>query len=479
MFDSRRVTLNAIFLSAYRFINPIISLFLITAIARYLRVEGMGEYSIIMTYLSIAAMISLLGLNDFIIREFSKKREQGREYILSVYLIGVLSSIIMTIFLICFILLLNYPGIIKKGTFLASFSLIPTTLIDFSASICTAYERMGLTSLIFLFGNLSKVIISVYFLKIGFGLLSLMTVVVLTQCLTLLLAIILAKTCVKKIDFKINLTYCKKVFDVMPVFILISIVSILYWKIDILLLSKIKKVADVGLYSAAYKIMDICKYLPQSFAIAIFPVISIASDSNNEELKSICKSAIKYLLIIILPIIIFISVFAKDITKILYGNDFLTSSTVLQIVIWTLLPYSSVMILAYVLISYNKQKLELKANIIGLITNIILNTILIPKFGIFGAALATFLSSLIFLIVRYLFIIKNIKIEIVNAEIYKLVLICILLGLFSFIANKFISSLLTFMVSILFYIILLLYLRIINRNTLQNAISLIRKSHFE
>ena len=64
---------------------------------------------------------------------------------------------------------------------------------------------------------------------------------------------------------------------------------------------------------------------------------------------------------------------------------------------------------AYTLIASNNQKMDLQVNVIGMVCNVGLNLLLIPKFSYLGAGIATLISICIFLVLQYFFIEKHLQ----------------------------------------------------------------------
>ena len=78
-----------------------------------------------------------------------------------------------------------------------------------------------------------------------------------------------------------------------------------------------------------------------------------------------------------------------------YKEQYNLASTVLMIHIWAGVLVSLGVVTSSLVISNNKQKNALVATSIGAISNIIINLLLIPHYGIIGAALATIISQMI------------------------------------------------------------------------------------
>jgi len=169
------------------------------------------------------------------------------------------------------------------------------------------------------------------------------------------------------------------------------------------MLSYIKGNEVVGYYSAAYKLIDgLSSLIPAIIYSVMFPVMSKYINSLDN-LKRVWIKAFNISFIIGLIIAIFVIVFAKYIILIIYGLNYLPSIKALKILIWAFFIICISSITSGLLNSINKQRLVTFGAGVGAIINVILNLILIPKYSMEGAALATVITEVsMFILYIYL-----------------------------------------------------------------------------
>jgi len=113
----------------------------------------------------------------------------------------------------------------------------------------------------------------------------------------------------------------------------------------------------------------------------------------------------------------------------IFKEDFLPSAHALSITIWVLLFYSFTQVLATALIGSDYQRRDLEANLIGLVTCIGLNVVLIQRFSFIGAAIATCASVFIVAAVQYHYVAKNLfKINFVKLALKPMVAAALMAG---------------------------------------------------
>lgn len=395
---------------------PACSFILILFVARSLGVSGLGKFSIALSLFFIFHTISSLGFTHLITREVARDRSKAGKYLINASFIGFFFSALMVGAMYLASYLLNYSADTALAIYILSFALIPAVFALVCQSICRAFEKLEYVSIPLIIGNLFKVSFGLLILFKGYGLVELMAVILGSHFLIFFMSLYFVFRCIGKPLYKIDFKFCKWIIEATPVFALIFIFSTIYWNVDIIMLSKIKGPTEVGFYSAAYKLMKVCKIIPMAYLMAFQPVIFRLFKSSSEKFKFACTKSIKYLFVTILPIAVGTTILADKFIRLFFRNEFLASANVLRILIWTLVPFSIVLVFAYALIASNNQKIDLRVNIIGMVCNVGLNLLLIPKLGFLGAGIATLTSICIFLTLQYLFISKNLfKVNFVEA----------------------------------------------------------------
>ncbi|MFC2061050.1 oligosaccharide flippase family protein [Elusimicrobiota bacterium] len=181
----------------------------------------------------------------------------------------------------------------------------------------------------------------------------------------------------------------------------------------------------VGLYSAGYNLPDyIARIFIMPLSLAIQPAyMSIWANSNPEETKKFLSKTLNYCLLVLIPIIMGSIAVSRDIITFLASSKYYSSYVIIPYVITGLIAYK----LAYNLLGaglfiHKKTLLLSKLTIIAGASNVVMNILLIPKFGIMGAAIATFFAYLFLAVftVIYSFKYLRFKIDLSMAAIYTL-----------------------------------------------------------
>lgn len=181
-----------------------------------------------------------------------------------------------------------------------------------------------------------------------------------------------------------------------PLFISGIAISI-YTQADMIMLGFMRSAEEVGFYAVAYKVQFLLLGFYGIFVNTLYPVVArlVSDNKSNSKAKLILLTKYSFILGIVNFIIVFFG--ANTIIRLIFGQAYIFSVLPLEILIWQILFAYLNIIPALCLLSIQARE-YLIGSWIGAIINIILNLLLIPKFGVSGAAFATAFSECIILI---------------------------------------------------------------------------------
>lgn len=382
-------------------------------LARFLGASQYGEYSYLISIMTIAISFIEFGFPTFLIRKISelnvKENAQSMVNIIwnSLYFLFFISIIgTFTIYIV-----INYINIENKILY---YWLIPIaitmTFSSYRAAIMRGLNKViigqfpdeiGKPLLMIIF-----VICCVYIFKIELTTISLLQINIATSIIILIVGY---KTLFSELN--IIKLYQRNKFDIQvfkettPYFLL-ALLLILQQNIDVLMIGKIMSMEDVGVYKIASMNANLIGLTLMAISMAIMPNISkLYKEKQYKSLQTIIVKGHKYAFILALPILIIFFFLGKVYLVTIFGDEYANSYTALNILAFGKLFYAGIGLIGTV---FNMIGLSwyvaINAFFIVFI-NFILNYFLIPIYGIEGAAIATIISQLganiILLIVFY------------------------------------------------------------------------------
>ncbi len=389
-------------------------------IAKFYGANGVGFFSTMWTILMVSVVFSKLGFDTSIVKyiaEFSKKNELRN--ISEIYLRSIKFIIISGIMVMIIILLLS--NIISQllfdsdaygnHIFYLSFGILPLTLLNFNAESQKALKNITVYSIlqngsINLF--LSLFLFIYIFFGISTGLISIIYALLLTIVFLMFVSFIFVFKNIKlqQPSTNFHLSNRQILKTTIPMLLSNSLFLIMNW-IDILMLSFFKSEIDVGIYNTSLKIASLS-------TIILIGINSIAmpkyAELRNEKLrfKKFVKQTTFLIILTSLPIFLGIILF-PDFLLTIFGNEFVTGKATLLILssgmFFSAISGSTV----HILNMTGNEKIVQNVLLFSAGLNFVLNFILIPFYGIIGAAIATAMTTIFWNIVTQWFIYKNFK----------------------------------------------------------------------
>jgi O-antigen/teichoic acid export membrane protein len=183
---------------------------------------------------------------------------------------------------------------------------------------------------------------------------------------------------------------------------IITIVSLIYFRIDVLMLSWfIGNNATTGLYVASTGIITALLFIPYLLAQSVYPVFSASHKMKWDALSGILKDNMRTSFYISAILAIILIIFSSQILSVAYGRQYLGASLSLKILgVFFVLTCVNIMQKSF-LTALKKQRIVLITIIIGVVINILMNLYFIPHYSLVGASITTLISEIItFIILR-------------------------------------------------------------------------------
>ena len=382
--------------------------------------KGIGIFVLCQSILMISILISLFGTDIASVKFISKYFSNGNySKIKSIYLnilkIVLPISIILSIsiyFLRFYISDFFFDDLGSEvGIFFSVLCIIPLSIIYIHSESLRGMKEVELYSILKYFLIPSLSIFLLFFLyssnNIYIPIFSYCIAVLITAVLSFVVWIYKSQFLKYDFDYDLNNNVIKSSF---PFFISSSMLFLLQW-IDVIFLGYYKSSSDVGIYSVAVKISMFSSIILFAINSIVAPKISDYFSSNKiDHLKHIIKASSKLMFFSTIPILILILVFSNFILN-LFGQDFILGKTSLQILV--LGQFFNVLCgsVGYILNMTENQIIFRNITVLSVIVNILINLILIPIYGIVGAAIASMLSLALWNIISYIYIYKKFNIS--------------------------------------------------------------------
>jgi len=396
MSTSNSIARNTTYYTIALIIQKILAFIYFSLIARFLGAENTGKYTYALSFTTLFAIFIDFGLAPVLIREIAKARHKAQAYISNVLALKIPLAIITYLLAVGMINILAAPGITRSLVYLSA---IIMCLDSFSLSFWAVmrghqqlkYESMGVVGM-----QLITVSCGSLTLFFNLGLIPLMLALVGGSLFNFLFGLFTLK---KRLKLDLLPHYesdtLRTLFKIGIPFALAGIFNRIYTSLDTVLLSNLAGDAHVGWYSIPIKITMALQFLPMAFMAALFPAMSEYFISNHDKLKHTFEKAMRYLMIISLPVAVGIISLARPAILAVYTAEYLNSILPLRILMIGLFFLFINFPVGYLLNACNRQTTNTINMGITVVVSVILNIFLIPRYSYIGASIASVASTII------------------------------------------------------------------------------------
>lgn len=411
--DVRRVAKNSVVPVALALINKGIDFAFAMVRMRILSPAGEGSYTFAISFYVIFEILVRFGLGTLLTRDVAQDRSQARRYLANVtrlrLLLWVLSLPLLALVMAMFGRWGSMTGEEATAIGLFALALLFASLGDGVNAVFNAYEQMEIPAVVASGTALAKVTLGTLVLlpplEWGFvGLAAVSVVMNLVQAIWLYWLMRQKLPVAPATRHDLDRGLQRKMLGLSTPLMLNHMLAHIFFRIDVWIIMPLAGAAAVGYYGAAYKYIDGLNVIPSYFTLAIFPLLAryARTDQANDRPSSLLRSyvlALRFLLMISLPLAVLITFMATPLIRLLGGSEYLPQSALaLQILIWSIPFGFTNSVTQYVLIAVNQQRYLTRAFVIGVVFNIVANLLVVPRFGIYGAAVVTIFSELALLI---------------------------------------------------------------------------------
>ncbi|MGB3532741.1 MAG: flippase [Microcoleaceae cyanobacterium] len=361
------------------------------------RILGPEQYGVFASASALGAILALFiqfGLPILINREIAADPLNSSKSTTRYLLLEVINTLPVLLLLFPIALLLNFEG---KG-------LIICYLVIFS-ELCRAI-KMTLRGVLKGHGWFRSESISVALERASVVLIASTVLFISEQLIPVVITVIIIRSLDitglyfylnRKLELRapINVQSFTKLYQQAYPFAVSGVLWILYYQVDVIMLKAMTTDVDAGFYNAAYRVLEMFFALPRVVFQVIFTRFAKYSASEPERLPEQVYKGTRLLVIVVLPAIIVSICLQSFIITVLYGSDYSASIPALAI----LLPSISISMFGNLsqrfLQATGQEKSLPKLLLLTALVNVGINLLLIPQFGIIGAAIATLISEVV------------------------------------------------------------------------------------
>ncbi|MHB1325376.1 MAG: oligosaccharide flippase family protein [Thermoleophilia bacterium] len=402
----RRVARNISYLFVCQAASRLLGLALNLVLARRLTDAGYGRYSLILVIVMIAGMAADFGTASILIREVSRRRSESSSLLGTTLIIRGVTTVIVTASVLVMVLVSGMEAGFAVPLMFATLALIPTSLSTAAEAALQGFERMDLSALADVVFSVALTAVGAAVVYSGGGVTAMTGVYLGASVVRLAYSTSAYRRLVGNLEgaggsWRFSGGRLRSlVRESFPV-LYWQLVSLAYYKVDVLLLGAFRSEAEVGWYAVAYKLFEVPVMFGWLAVQSLLPLMSRMYEDSKENLALLFEKVMKYVWIAGLGVGILMAVASGPVIGLLLPSEYEPAVLVLQ-VLGAALPFMAGCVLfGNLFISMELQRRMAKWSLLSLAVNLGLNLALIPAYGVRGAAVTTLVSEIFSFILFY------------------------------------------------------------------------------
>ncbi|BCS54867.1 flippase [Geobacter sp. SVR] len=396
-FENRHVFQEAVENSGWLFADRIfrmgVGLVVGVWIARYL---GPSEYGLLSYAASIIGMFSavaLLGLEAIVVRDLVRNPEREQEILGTTFRLRFLAGAISYGVAIATVMCLRFND--PKAHLLVG--VMGWVLIFGAFDTIDLWFQSRVRSKFVVYAK-NAAFVAASLLRVGFVVFKTPVVAfaaanAIEYALAAIGLLVVYRHCGERFgSWKGNLSLAREMFRESWPLLLSGIVFMVYLRIDQVFLGQMADSREVGVYAAAVKIAEIWFFIPTVVVNSVFPNIIKTKENDEEEFYRRLQKLYNLMAFIGYAIAIPTTLLAGFVVTLLYGKAYAAAAPMLILLVWSdVFAILAVARNAY-LLAMNWSRVLFWMVLIGAVSNVLLNMVLIPRYGGIGAAAASLIS---------------------------------------------------------------------------------------
>jgi O-antigen/teichoic acid export membrane protein len=393
---ARALALNTGVQVAGKIVSTILGVIVVGLMTRHLGQEGFGMYSTANAFMQFFAIMLDLGLNVMVVQllgENAGNKAYEDRAVSATFTLRVISAFILLGIAPCIGLLFPYPWELKLALFAIWASFFTTALNQIVIGVQQRHLKMHVVAIGEVVGRLVLLAGVLAARMYGWGLVPIVLIVSIGSSANFLLNFFVARR-YAAFRWNVDVAFWKILLRRSWPIGLAILFNLIYFKADTLILSLVRPQAEVGIYGAAYRVLEILVTVPFMYAGVLLPIIAKAwATGKKERFGKLLGHSLDAMTLVAAPLVAGTIVLATRGMTIVAGTEFAESGDVLRILILAAGVIFFGTISSYAIVALDAQRRMLPIYIITAILTLIGYALFIPNYGLWAAAWLTVFSE--------------------------------------------------------------------------------------
>ncbi len=372
-----------------------------------------GEFSLIVVLSTLSSIVGDLGLQIVYLREASRDRERMKPYLAAV-LAAKVPLFLLSLGTLALLALLAGKGPGFMALVLPAFFLqVATSVANVMRSTFYATGEMRYEAVATMSEALILLVGTFFVARAHLGVSDYLWVYALSYAVTCVYAYVVIRRRYFSPAIRFDAPLARRLLQMALPFALVFFLNTVYFRIDVVILSALRPLTQVGYYTAAYKFLDGLSFIPQTVMNAVFPTLSVVHLESLAAMRFAYTATIRLLAALAMPFAVFLGLGAAPFLAAPFIRVYPQSAPALQILALAIVFMFINSTFVFGLGAMDRQRDSVVLSILSIVVNVALNLILIPLLprasGYLGSSWATVITEVFLMVAGYLMVRRRLE----------------------------------------------------------------------
>jgi O-antigen/teichoic acid export membrane protein len=393
------VAKNTIIQVGGKLVGTVLGLVTISIMTRHLGAAGYGDFTTAMSFLQVFGTIVDFGLTLTMLTMLSKPGADEDKVASNIVTLRVISGVLFMALAPIVALAFPYSGAVKTSILIGTMSFLAITMTQVMSSIFQRHLRGWTSAMIEMLGRAALLGMMVWVIASGRGLIAAVVAVTLSNVAQVVLSFVFARGLVRlRPAFDLSL-WREVVRDSWPVGVSIMF-NLIYLKGDVIIMSLYRSSAEIGLYGAAYKVLDVLTVIPVIFMGALTPHLTASWHGGDRgTFARRLRLAFDALSMMAIPLAIGAVAVSRDVMVLVSGAEYAEAGKYLAILIFGAAAVFWNALFNFTIVALGMQKKMILAFAIDALLSLGLYFAFVPIYGAVAAAWVTVFSEVLIAVI--------------------------------------------------------------------------------
>jgi O-antigen/teichoic acid export membrane protein len=372
----------------------------IAVITRYLGPDDYGRYTLALTYMQLFAVLADVGLFTIVVRDISRDPSRTEELVGNTLTLRLVLSAVVIAVAAAISLLLPYDPDVRVAILLAGLPLLFGMLNSTFVTVLQSRLRMGRAVVGDVLGRAVALGAVALVAALDLGFYAVMWAAAAGALATAITTMLLTRP-LARVRFRAEPAVWRGLLRTALPLGLALAVNELYFRADTLIISLYEPYQRVGLYTLAYRMLELALVFGTVFLTTTFPLLSQAVANDEARARRTIQLSTDVFVVLGAPLVAGGLAVAPEVVELAAGEEFGDAATPLRILLAAGALAWVNGVFGYALIAKERQMSALWLNLSALVFNVGLNLLLVPRYGIVIAAAVTVASEMLILAGSY------------------------------------------------------------------------------